>query len=265
MTVGKPTIQNQYLGVFYMIFSVLSWSILDGLSKKLTHNYPVCEIAFFRDGFTALFLLVTGLKQGGIKSFRIYSPSIHIWRSVLFVINAVGFIYAISKISLSDAYTLGFSSPLFMIIFSKITLSEPINKHRWGCLIIGFLGIVVALRPGKEIFEMAGVIALLTGMSYAISTVLINKIDSRESSVTVAFYPNLASAVLTFLYLPSVWLTPSINDTFLFLLSGGLAAIAQYSMVRAVRLAPLSLVAPLEYSALIWVVLIDYLDRKSVV
>lgn len=242
-----------------MMTSVLSWTILDGITKKLTQSYTVFEIIFLRDSINAFFLVCIGLKQEGTSIFKIHqTKSIHCWRSLLAVMNAIGYTYAVSRLSLSDTYTLGFSAPLFMLVFSKILQADPINKQRWFCLILGFLGIITILRPGKEIFNIAGVMALMVGVFYAISTVLIGKIDKKDSSFAIALYPTIASFLLGAAGLPQGWHSLCISDFGLFFLTGALAALAQYTIIKAVRLAPLSLIAPLEYSSLVWVILIDY-------
>ncbi len=251
-------LKQQHLGVLLMFLSVLAWAILDGVIKALTERYSLFQIIFFRDSINVLLITLFGILPQGIAVLRTKQIKIHIWRALLLLFNAVGFTYAVSQISLGDAYSLGFSAPIFMMAMASTYLHEKIHWQRWICLFLGFVGILIILRPDGSVFQFAGGIALLTGITYAISNVLVKRLDANDSNISIVFYPSVMIALIAAIWLPSVWIMPTPGDWMLFLLAGVLGWAALQSLVMALRLAPVSIVAPLEYSSLLWVVGIDY-------
>jgi drug/metabolite transporter (DMT)-like permease len=145
-----------------------------------------------------------------------------------------------------------------MMAMASTYLHEKIHWQRWICLFLGFVGILIILRPDGSVFQFAGGIALLTGITYAISNVLVKRLDANDSNISIVFYPSVMIALIAAIWLPSVWIMPTPGDWMLFLLAGVLGWAALQSLVMALRLAPVSIVAPLEYSSLLWVVGIDY-------
>jgi drug/metabolite transporter (DMT)-like permease len=252
-------IQNpRVAGMAYMLTGVASFAVMDASLKWLTAFYPSAQVAALR-GLAALPLVfVWALYAGGAGQLMRVRWPLHLIRGVLSVVMMITFTFALKELSLAKVYALFFVAPLLIAVFSIFMLGERVQRTQWVAIFVGFTGVLIVLRPGAVGFGLLGTLAVLgTAFCYALSSVLVKIIGRTDSTQSMIFWMTCMLAIGATLIALPVW-QPLHSEHFL--LIGGVAitgAIGQWGITEAFKRGPAASVAPLEYSGLAWVILID--------
>jgi drug/metabolite transporter (DMT)-like permease len=251
--------KHRLAGMAAMLAGVASFSLMDAGLKLLTAHYPSAQVAALR-GLSALPVVFAWVLYAGGASqlVRVRWP-LHLIRGVLSVFMMITFTFALKELSLARTYALFFVAPLLIAIFSIFMLGERIHRVQWLAIFIGFSGVLIVLQPDTTAaFGWAGTLAVLaTALCYALSSILVKIIGRTDSTPSMVFWMTCMLAIgATTIALPG-W--QPIHDEH-YLLIAGVAitgAIGQWGITEAFKRAPAASVAPLEYSGLAWVILID--------
>lgn len=265
-------------GVPYLIAGLAVFSVQDLILKLLSGSYPLYEAMILRSLTAAPLLLLLAHLNGGLGT--LWTPR---WRKMLlrgFLLfgSYAAFYLAIASLPLATTIALFFTAPLFITILSVPLLGEHVGPRRWFAVIVGFAGVLFMVRPGSDVFDWAAVLALVAGLTYALSMVTARRMGATETAPALAFWGNvaflacaLALAVVfasgqhageshpSLGFLTRGWVTPTPRDFGLMVLCGFIAAAGLTLLTQAYRLSPSSVVAPFEYSAMIWGVLWGWL------
>ncbi len=262
MSIGSNAsrqLQNRsVLGIVLMISALALYALADALIKHLMKTYSVDQAAFLRSVTRLVPLLVMMFFQGGVKKVLGTShPLRHAVRLLVSLAYTYSFMYAFSISSLTTIYTLSYTSSLFMIILSALMLKEAVSWDRWVAVGIGMVGVVIAMRPGTNLFEIAALIVLFGTFAGALNKILMRKLAATEHSLAIAIYPNVVMMLATFPFLINKWQPMPLEHWGLFAIVGVIAATGQYAIAQALRFAQGSILAPIDYSTLFWVVAFD--------
>jgi drug/metabolite transporter (DMT)-like permease len=145
-----------------------------------------------------------------------------------------------------------------MIILSAIMLKENVTREKWFAVAIGMFGVVIAMRPGAGVFEMAAIIVLIGTFLGALNKILMRRLAQTEHSLAIAIYPNVVMILVMAPFLLTTWKSMSWEHWGLFAIVGVITAAAQYMIAQALRFAQGSTLAPIDYSTFFWVVALDY-------
>ena len=242
-----------------MIAGIFGFAVMDAIIKWLTADYPVPQIVALRSWFGLPLLLLFALHQGGLKSLRTRRPLVHIGRWSLVLILSFSFFWALSQMKLVDAIAITFAAPIFIAVFSVVLLKEAVGPHRWAAIGIGFIGVLIMLRPGMGVFEWAAVVVLFSVLAYSLLMITTRAFKATESTAALMLYPQLGMSLTGIVFAPLFWVTPSLGDLGLFALAGIFGSVGVMCLTHAFRLAPVAVVSPFEYSALIWATLLGFL------
>lgn len=247
------------VGISCMLFALILYALSDALLKHLMALYPVEQTMFLRAITRLVPLAGVMFFQGGVK--KVLATS-HPWRhAVRLGVNLAytsAFMFAMSMGSLTEVYTLSYTSPLFMILLSAILLKEKVTKGRWIAVFVGMLGVVVAHRPGTGIFEITALLVLAGAFLGSLNKILMRKLAETEHSLSIAIYPNLTMILVTLPFLFSQWHSMPWLHWGIFTLVGAIAALGQYMIAQALRFTQGSVLAPIDYSSFFWVVALDF-------
>ena len=233
---------------------------LDLCAKGLLANYPLEQFVFLRSLIgLGLFLLLAG-RFGGLKSLATRQWHWHLLRTLMATGAMFGFFYGLARMPLIDALTLSFTAPLFVTALSVPLLGEHVGWRRWTAVIIGFLGVLLILRPTGGHLSAASAAILFAAFCYACLAITARKLARTESSFSLSVYvmtvPILVSGVLS---VDATWRAPDATGWLLFSLAGICSVIAWIGIVGGYRRAAPALLAPFEYTALIGGALAGYL------
>ena len=238
--------------------AVLFFSLLDATAKWLTQGYDPWQIIFLSRVVPLVVALAVAYRETG-NPFNFYTkfPKVQILRAALTIPMIWCFFTGLKLMSLAEAITVAFTAPLFITILSGPLLGEQIGWRRWGAVMIGFAGILVALRPGVEAIGIGPILIIISAFAYALSMVLLRRFASQEPTHNILFYSAIGAFLVGGFNTVPIWITPDAIDWGLLLLVGVWGVLGSYAVIRAYRLGEASMLAPLEYTALIWSILFD--------
>jgi drug/metabolite transporter (DMT)-like permease len=251
-----PTRDDIRRGIAYMSASVLVFSLLNVVVKWLMASYSAPEVIVFRSAFSLIPCLFLILRAGGFAVLRTRHLTWHFSRAGVQVVSMIALFTAYGMMPLADAIAISYASPLFMTALSVPVLGEKVGVHRWGAVVVGFLGVLVMVHPGGEesFVELGALLVLANALIGAGLSLSVRAMTVSEQSVAMVTYQALFTVLLVLPMQPFVWVTPGWFD---FLLLAGLglgSAVGQYWWTQAFRLAPASVNAPFSYTALVWAI-----------
>lgn len=240
------------LGIASILGAVFFFSMVDVAVKWLGQSYSPFEIVFFRYLFGTLPIAVFVWRSGGLRALRTRRPLVHALRAGLLFVALLAFFAGLSSLPLAEAIAVGFTAPLFVTALSGPLLGETVGPRRWGAVAVGFLGALVMVRPGTAAFRPEALFVVTATFFYALAMLLTRHMSRSETSAAMLTYSNLGAGLASLPFLTLVWRGPAANDMWFFLLIGVFGGIAAYLVILAYRNAPAAVVAPFDYTALIW-------------
>ena len=229
----------------------------DAAIKWLSADYSVIQIIFFAALF-AFFPVAIALIPSGYRTLRIQQPYLLTLRSLLNAATAVTGLYAVSRISLAEVYTIFFAAPLAITGLAAMTLGERHDAWRWIAVALGFGGVVVALRPGFAELNAGHAAALATMLIYAIQMVLLRRLANSEHSCVLAGGALTAMVLLSAPVLPFVYRPFLDADWVLLAAAGLLIGITNVTIASAARRTPAGILSPAVYSLIFWALVFDF-------
>ena len=175
---------------------------------------------------------------------------LHLSRGVVGSLGMICGTYALIHLPLADVTAIGFTTPLFLIVLAALVLGERVRARRWSATAIGFVGMLVMLRPGDGILEIAALVALLGALAAASVKLLVKQLAVTERPLTIMLYLGLTSVAVTALPAALVWQAPTFAELGWMALAAGLASLAQLCFIRGYRIGEASALAPFEYARL---------------
>jgi drug/metabolite transporter (DMT)-like permease len=222
---------------------------------------PLFEIIFFRNLFAFVPLGLYIWRTTGFEVVKTRRPLGHLARSAIGLSGMVCGFSAVQHLPLTEATALQFTSPLFMTALSALILAEPVGRHRWGAVAVGSLGVLIMARPVPGQMNVVGVtFGMLSALGSAGAMVAIRQISDTERGATIVFYFTLAGVVLGLVGTSAVgWVMPDPLTLALLVMAGLIGGVGQLLLTEALRNAPVGVVAPFDYTQLVWAGLLSLL------
>jgi drug/metabolite transporter (DMT)-like permease len=249
-----PSAEEIRRGITYAIASVFVFAIANALVKWLVADYPVTEVIFFRCVFALLPCGVLVATHGGWSCLRTRRLRDHALRAGSQFLSMVCIFTAFGMMPLADAVAIQFASPLFLTVLSIFLLGERVGIHRWSAVVVGFVGVLVMVRPGPGMFAVGALLALANALISAAVTIAMRRMSLTESSTTLVAWQGVFTTLLSLCLLPFGWATPGALDLALLAGCGILSGVGQFCWTQAFRFAPAAVAAPFSYLSMIWAV-----------
>lgn len=264
------------LGILFICLGMMTITVNDAILKQFSDRYPLHEIVFVRAVVAILFSLAMLRFEGGLRALRTRRPGAHIARGLCMVVANIAFFAALAAIPLADATALFFVAPLFITLLSIPFLGERVGIRRFSAVAVGFVGVLVVLRPGgAELGHsldhlLTMLLPVVAALAYAAMQILTRRLRASAPASAMAIYIQItlvAVSLLFFfvagdgryaagiesrsaLFLLRAWTWPTLEHWLWFVLLGGLSAFIAYSVTQAYRLSDAATLAPFEYVAL---------------
>ncbi len=246
-------------GVLCIVTGGLFLTMNDALLKWLAGDYPVGQIMFVRGLFVFIPISILVWQAGGITALRITRTRTHVLRTLLVIAGTFLFITGLRYLPLADAITITFAGPLFVTALAAPILGEVIRWRRWLAVAVGFVGVIIIVRPSGNIAQMAALLPLCASLTGAFRDILTRYMASRESSISVLFYTSLGVTVAGGATYIMGWQNMPITDIAFLALSGMLMGSAHFLMIETYRFAEAAFVAPFKYVSMIWAIILGFL------
>ncbi len=234
-----------------MALGMFLFSAVDTGAKFLTTDLHPLQIVWTRQlGLFAgaLFLLA----RFGAPLLRTSHPRLQLLRGTVAVLSASLFIYGVAKVPLADAVAISFVAPFMVTVLGAVVLREPVGVRRWIAVSLGFIGALIVIRPGMGVVHPAAGFILLAAFFFAIRQIISRALSDTDRTSTTIIYTAVVSVVLLTIPLPFVWQTPTPSQALLLVGIAILAAIAEICVIKALELAMAVVVAPMQYTLILW-------------
>jgi drug/metabolite transporter (DMT)-like permease len=249
---------NPLRAAIAMLIAVAFFALMDAGLKLLSPHYPSLQLAALRGASALPLVLIWALLSVGARGLlRVHWP-LHLLRGALGVAMMVGFVYGLRTLPLSTAYAITFVSPLLVTAMAVPLLREKVGPRRWIAIAIGLVGVLVVLRPtGEGMLTLAGMAVLGAAVCYAAAAITVRLLAQRDSTQAMVFWFLLILSVGAGALALRDWAPMRAGHWWIVAGIGTTGALAQVALTEAFRVGEASLIAPLEYTALLWGVLLD--------
>jgi len=264
---GAP--MHPFKAIGLKLISALLFAGMSALVRQLGDVAPIGQMVFFRSAFAILPVLVIYALRGELGSaVRTGRPFGQLGRGMLSVCGMFTNFSALTRLPLADATAISFASPLITVALAAVVLKERVRIYRWSAVVIGFVGVIVMLIPHFDMGAYAGAAgaAAAGGSLYAMTSAFCNagtviqtrRLTQTESTSSIVFYFSLVCAIAGALTLPFAWHSPTSRELTALIALGILGGLAHIFLTESYRFAAASVVAPFDYSAMLWALLLGY-------
>lgn len=255
---SHPARNETLTGIFLMVVAISLFPASDAMSKYLVGTYDALQVVWLRYVVQFMAVLIALAPRSRWHLMRTKRPKLQAVRGFFTVLSTLAFVAALGYVPLVDAVTLLFSSSLMLTALSVPFLHERVGIHRWSAVVIGFVGVLIVMRPGMGVLHWAATGALVSAFSNAIYQIATRALSVTDRAITTFFFVNVAGVVLLgptmfFVWIPMTW------DAWLWVIAAGLLSGAgHYLMIRSFDHAGASVLAPFNYVQIVSATLIGY-------
>ena len=245
------------LGIVLYLAGVGLFALNDALGKWLVADYSVGQLMLLRSIGAGVVLapMILSLRVKVIDTRR---PWLQGLRVLCAAADTFAFYYATRSMPLADVMTFYMATPLITTALSALLLGEKVERFRWIAVLIGFVGVLIALRPSPHMFSWGAPVALFGATTFALSQTLTRELRGIHW-LPLVFWQFVGGGLIGAATVPFAWTTPGLFDLGLMFLVGVVAMACFICIVRALALAPASVLAPLQYSAILWAAIMGWL------
>lgn len=245
-------------GMLSMLLAVATFAVMDAALKVLTPHYPALQVACLRGLVSLPLILVWVMVDGGPGQLLRVRWSLHVLRGLLSIVMLGGFIYALRSLPLAETYSLFFVAPLIITALAALVLRERVDWRGWTAIVTGFCGTLIVLRPtGSGVLTLAGLAVLVSASGYAVSAIAVRVLGRSDSTQSMVFWMLAMTSLFAGALAWRDWAPIRTDDAGALVLVGVAGAVGQYALTDAFKRAAASRIAPLEYTALIWGIILD--------
>lgn len=247
------------LGMGAAAASVLMLSIMNVFAKLLSDTHHVVEVAFYRNVIALIPFAAVIFLMGRRDLLKVNSkPFALVARSIVGTVSLAATFATFALLPMADGQAILFTASLFVPILGYFLLSEKVGPYRWGAVLVGFIGVLVMVRPSGDLNLLGFGMGMAAALMHATLGTLLRLLGRTENPVTVTFYFLLIGAVLTMLAMPFIAVMPRQEEIPLFLGLGLSGAAAQYLLSTAFKFAPAALVTIFNYTGIVWATLFGW-------
>ena len=252
MSQGETYRNQPVAGALSVLSASFTFALLGALIKVVSSSLSNEMVVFFRN-FCALIFILPWLwysrPQGGVKTTFF---QLHLLRSTAGLGAMYCFFYAIAQLQLSEAFLLAATAPLFIPVIAYVWIREPVLRKVRRAIVLGFIGIVLILKPGLGVFQPVAFIGLGAGILAALAMVSIRRMSASEPALRIVFYFTMLGTLISAVPLIWSWQIPKLEIWWLLILIGLLAAVGQFLLTKGYSLAPAAQVGPLTYGNVVF-------------
>ncbi len=253
--------QNRLLGIGLRIGAATCFGFMAAMIKLGDEaGVSLPELAFYRFAFGLPPLLVWIGMTGNFGAWRTKRPLAHLGRGVIGLTTMVTAFAALTFLPLAESATIGFVAPLFSVVLSALILKEPVGRYRWSAVALGFVGVLIVMRPsGSDLPPVGLALALAAALGVAGVTITIRTIGRTESTPTTVLWFTLFSMAATGVLLPFFGAFHDARTWAILVALGLFGGMGQLFLTSSLRFAPVPVVVPFDYTQLLWAVLLGWL------
>ncbi len=245
-------------GIALMCAANVGFASIDTIAKLLVREMSSFQVAWARFFFAFIAAIVIVNVFGHPERMRSARPLLQVFRSTCLLSANVVMVYVLRFLQLDQTASIMFVVPFLVAGLAVPILGEKVGPRRWAAIAVGFIGVLIVMRPGSTGINPAAFLCLMSTVGVSLYQITTRVLSRSDSNYTTLFYTNMIGAIVLSAFVPFVWVTPSPMDAVLMAMMGLVATLGHFLLIAAHRLAPASIVAPFMYTQLVWMIFYGY-------
>ena len=249
---------KENIGIFFGIIAFFLFATTDVAQKYATIYHSVFQIMLFRYLFLFIIAIIEAKRKKNVRVWKTNNLKLQLIRSLCSILETAFFVTSFRYLSLGDVHSVAALSPIIVVALSIIFLKEFVDKKIWFAIFFGFIGVLIILRPGFDVFNFKSLIPLGAAFTFAIYQILTKKVSEVDKDETSLFFTSLFG-VITMVILASIyWVDFIFISYFLLPLIGIMMSLAHYSLIIALARAPANKIQPFHFSLIFWAIIYGF-------
>ena len=240
------TLSSQNKAITYTLISIFFFSFMGVFIRKSSENIHIFEVIFFRN-LLACLIIIPLMFSSGLASFKMYRPALFVWRAVFVSIGMFAGFSALTLIPLAQATAISFTTPIFVTILAIFLFGEVIKFRRIAAILVGFIGMIIIVRPGVESISLGVILAFIGAFFHSINLLIVKKLTADETANAIVVWMVIMLVPISFIPAIFVWEWPS-TITWLYLWCLAICGTIGHSFfTRAYSLAEITSLQPFQF------------------
>ena len=249
---------KETIGIIFAIIAYFSFSILDTIQKSAVLYYSIFQLLLIKYIFVLLLSILEARRTKNVTFYKSKNLKLQIIRSLLSILESGFFVLSFKHLSLANAHSIGALAPIIIVVLSVFILNERVSIKTWIAIFIGFIGVLIIIRPASDVFSVNSFIPLLAAFFlglYQVATKKITKYDAPEVSL---FYSSLVGIIVTSIMAFNFWQPIDFNSLYFFVPIGLFFSLGIYFQILALKNARASIIQPFHYTLIFWAIIFGF-------
>ena len=255
---------KESIGIFFGIFAYLSFSILDAIQKTLVLHHSIFQLLLVKYFFVLCLSLFESKRKNNYLFYKSKNIKLQIFRSLLSMIESGCFVLSFKYLSLANAHSVGSLAPVIVVALSAIILKEKVSPKTWVAIFIGFIGVLIILRPTSSIFDPKALLPLIAAFILGLYQIVTKKVSKHDTNETSLFYTSLIGLIIMSLLASNFWTPVDKSSYTMFLGIGVFFSLGLYLQIIALSKARASIIQPFHYTLIFWAIIFGYIFYNDV-
>ena len=255
---------KETIGIIFAIIAYFSFSILDAIQKSAVLYYSIFQLMFVKYTFVFLLSILEARRTKKINFYKTNNFKLQIVRSLLSILESASFVLSFKYLSLANAHSIGALAPIIIVVLSVFFLNEKVSIKTWVAIFIGFIGVLIIIRPASDVFSLKSFIPLLAAFFLGLYQIATKKISEYDTPEVSLFYSSLVGIFITSIMAFYFWQPVNINSLIFFLPIGLFFSLGIYFQILALNNAKASIIQPFHYTLIFWAIIFGYFFYNDV-
>ncbi|WP_435088871.1 DMT family transporter [Candidatus Pelagibacter bacterium nBUS_29] len=252
------------IGILFGIFAYLSFSILDVIQKTLVFHHSIFQLLLVKYFFVLCLSLIESKRKNNYLFYKSKNIKLQIFRSLLSLIESGCFVLSFKYLSLANAHSIGSLAPVIVVALSAIILKEKVSPKTWVAIFIGFVGVLIILRPTSSIFDPKALLPLIAAFILGLYQIVTKKVSKHDKNETSLFYTSIIGLIIMSLLASKFWTPVDVSSYAMFLGIGIFFSLGLYLQIIALSKARASIIQPFHYTLIFWAIIFGYIFYNDV-
>ena len=256
-------LNENILGIIFMTLGMFCLSVNDVLVKGLNFKFPVWEVIFFR-AFSGIIISIFLILFFGIHTIKTQKPFLHLVRAFSAVGCVVFYFFGLKYLLLSENIAVVHFAPIIAALLAVPILGEKLGYHRIIAIVIGFIGVIIIVKPGSDLFKLVSILPFISALFMASVYLTTRLLMSTESSISIIFYYSLALFLTSIIFFPDDFIMPNFFEIIPLMSLGVMGSLGHYFISQAAKKSEVVIISPYEYTSFIFVGVMGYFFYNEV-
>ncbi len=247
------------LGMIFAVMAYFSFSLLDAVQKTAIIYHSVFQLLFIKYCFVLFLSLIESQRKKNYSFYKSGNVKIQILRSILSIIESACFILSFRYLSLADAHSIASLTPVLVVALSALILREHVSLKTWLAIFVGFIGVLIIMRPGLSIFDPKSLIPLAGAFFLSVYQIVTRKASEKDPNETSLFYTSIVGIILMGVIGYNFWQPLMEYSLIYFIAIGFFFSLGLYFQIIALSMARAGIIQPFHYTLIFWAIILGYI------